>query len=245
MNKVLIPLLLSLLAGLSTLLGGLVIYIKMKKVGEVITLFLSVSLGIMILISIVDLLPLSIPIILNEYGLLFGIIISMLVFLLGYLFVYIIEIKINKNNSNLYKIGIISMISMILHNFPEGIAVFMSAYTNIKLGIRMCISIMLHNIPEGISIAIPLYYSGESRGSVIKKTFISGISEPIGALLSYLFLGRVMNYLILSYILIFVSGLMISLSINTILKEILKYNHYKYIVIGIIFSLVITLLVLF
>ena len=238
--KAIFPLLLSILAGLSTLIGGLVIFIKMKKVGEMITLFLSVSLSLMILISIFDLLPLSVPVIINYYGLYLGIIISILVFLLGYLFIYIIEKKIKKDDS-LYKIGIISMIAIILHNFPEGIAVFMSAYTNIKLGIKMCTTIMLHNIPEGITIAVPLYYSGESRGNVLKMTLISGIVEPVGALLSYLLLSRVINYLILSYILIFVSGLMISLSINSILKEIIKYNHVKYVIIGIIFSLVIAL----
>ncbi len=243
MKNAIIPLLLSLLAGLSTLIGGLFIFIRTNKVGEFITLSLSLSLGIMISISILDLIPMSVPIILNNYGVIYGIIISFLTFLLGYLFIYILEKRIKNNNSNLYKIGIISMISMILHNFPEGIAVFMSAYTNLNLGIKMCAAIMLHNIPEGIAISIPLYYSGESRGSVIKKTLISGISEPIGALLSYIFLSRVINKLFLSFILIFVSGLMISLSINNILKELIKIGITKYIIIGIIISVVIALFI--
>ena len=243
MKNAIIPLLLSLLAGLSTLIGGLFIFIRTNKVGEFITLSLSLSLGIMISISILDLIPMSVPIILNNYGVIYGIIITILTFLLGYLFIYILEKRIKNNNSNLYKIGIISMISMILHNFPEGIAVFMSAYTNLKLGIKMCAAIMLHNIPEGIAISIPLYYSGESRGSVIKKTLISGISEPIGALLSYIFLSRVINKLFLSFILIFVSGLMISLSINNILKELIKIGITKYIIIGLIISVVIALFI--
>lgn len=243
MKNALIPLLLSLIAGLSTLIGGLLIFIKIKKVGEFITFSLSLSLGIMITISILDLLPMSVPIILNNYGLIYGIIITILTFLLGYLFIYILEKKIKTNSSNLYKIGIISMISMMLHNFPEGIAVFMSAYTNINLGIKMCAAIMLHNIPEGIAISIPLYYSGESRGSVIKKTFISGISEPMGALLSYIFLSKVINQLFLSYILIFVSGLMISLSLNNILKELIKNGITKYIVIGLLISIIIALFI--
>ncbi len=244
MKSATIPLLLSLLAGLSTILGCVFIFIKTKKVGEFITLSLSISLGIMIFISIFDLIPMSLPIIIKKYGLYFGIIISFLTFILGYLFIYILEKQIKQNNSNLYKIGIISMISMIMHNFPEGIAVFMSAYTNIKLGLKMCIAIMLHNIPEGIIISVPLYYSGESRGSVIKKTLFSGLSEPIGALLSYLFLNRVINELLLSYILLFVSGLMISLSINNILKELLKNNNIKYIILGIIISIVFALFII-
>ena len=89
MKNALIPLLLSLLAGLSTLIGGLFIFIKTNKVGEFITLSLSLSLGIMISISILDLLPMSVPIILNNYGIIYGIIITILTFLLGYLFIYI------------------------------------------------------------------------------------------------------------------------------------------------------------
>ena len=124
------------------------------------------------------------------------------------------------------------MISLMLHNFPEGIAVFMSSYVNIKVGYKLFLAIILHNIPEGISIAVPLYYSKRSRGLAIKYTFISGIAEPIGALLSCIFLKKYINNIIISFILIFVSGLMFSLSINEIYKEIKKYNLINYSYIG-------------
>ena len=154
------PLLLSLIAGLSTVIGSLLIFIKIKRIGEFITFSLSFSIGIMTLISIFDLIPSSVPIIINKYYYLYGIPICILTFLLGYLSISKINKKIDKSNnkSSLYKIGIVSMISLMLHNFPEGMAVFMGAYTNISIGIKLCIAIMLHNIPEGIAIAVPLYY---------------------------------------------------------------------------------------
>ncbi len=225
------PLLLSLVAGLSTLLGCIFIYIKYKNINKFIVISLSFSISIMILISMFDLMPNSITNLINNYGIYYGLIFIILTFILGYLTIYLITNKI-KSDSSLYRIGILSMISLMLHNFPEGIAVFMSSYVNIKVGYKLFLAIILHNIPEGISIAVPLYYSKRSRGLAIKYTFISGIAEPIGALLSYIFLKKYINNIIISFILIFVSGLMFSLSINEIYKEIKKYNLINYSYIG-------------
>ena len=235
------PLFLSFIAGLSTLLGCVFIYIKYKNIDKFIVISLSFSISIMILISLFDLMPNSVLSIINYYGLYFGLIIILLVFILGYLTIYMITNKI-KSDSSLYKIGILSMISLMIHNFPEGIAVFMSSYVNIRVGYKLFLAIILHNIPEGISIAVPLYYSKRSRGLALKYTFISGIAEPIGAIISYIFLKNYINNLIISFVLIFVSGLMLSLSINEIYKEVKKYNYTNYTYIGYIIGIILFLL---
>ena len=235
------PLFLSLIAGLSTLIGGLLIYLKIQKVNEFITFSLSFSISIMVLISLFDLLPNSVPYLLINYKKIFGIIIVILTFTLGYLTIYLIVAKI-KSSSSLYRIGLLSMISLMLHNFPEGIAVFMSSFVNIKIGFKLFLAIVLHNIPEGISIAVPFYYGGKSREYSLKYTFISGIAEPIGALISYIFLRNYINNLIISFILVFVSGLMLSLSINEIYPEIKKYNLKLYNYLGYIFGIVLFIL---
>ena len=247
MNEIYIPLLLSLIAGISTVIGSLLIFIKIKRIGEFITFSLSFSLGIMFLISMFDLLPSSLPVLLNKYGYFYGIIICILTFMLGYLSIDKINKKIENNNnkSSLYKIGVLSMISLMLHNFPEGIAVFISAYTNISIGIKLCIAIMLHNIPEGIAISIPLYYSGVGKKRTILYTLISGLTEPLGALLAYLLFKNFINNIFLAFVLLFVAGLMISLSINDMLKEAMSYNKTKYIFIGIILSCFVTALAIF
>ena len=237
------PLLLSFLSGLSTILGSLSIFINLKKVGEFITFCLSLSMIIMISISIFELIPESLIVMINKYNYVYGIMISFLVFILGYQTVYFINKKINSNN-NLYKIGIINMLCLILHNFPEGIAIFISAYNNMKIGIKLCTAIILHNIPEGIIISVPLYYSGYSRGKVILYTLFSALAEPFGALLSIIFLKNIVSNSSLSFIFLFVSGLMISLSINDILKEIISYNKKKYMLIGIIVGLILSLIII-
>ena len=246
MNNIYMPLLLSLIAGLSTVIGSLLIFIKIKRIGEFITFSLSFSIGIMTLISIFDLIPSSVPIIINKYYYLYGIPICILTFLLGYLSISKINEKIDKSNnkSSLYRVGIVSMISLILHNFPEGMAVFMGAYTNISIGIKLCIAIMLHNIPEGIAIAVPLYYSGVGKRKTFLYTLFSGLTEPLGALLTYLLFKNYINDIFLSFVLLFVAGLMISLSITDMLKEALSYNKTKYIYIGIISSCFVIVLAL-
>mgnify|MGYP002576657741 FL=1 len=246
MNNIYMSLLLSLIAGLSTVIGSLLIFIKIKRIGEFITFSLSFSIGIMTLISIFDLIPSSVPIIINKYYYLYGIPICILTFLLGYLSISKINKKIDKSNnkSSLYKIGIVSMISLMLHNFPEGMAVFMGAYTNISIGIKLCIAIMLHNIPEGIAIAVPLYYSGVGKRKTFLYTLFSGLTEPLGALLTYLLFKNYINDIFLSFVLLFVAGLMISLSINDMLKEALSYNKTKYIYIGILSSCFVIVLAL-
>ena len=241
----LFPLLLSFIAGISTVLGSLFILFRIRKVGEFVVFSLSFSLGIMTLISIFDLIPSSYPVIINNYGFIYGIIIFILVFLLGYQSVKLINDRIKDNNSSLYKIGILSMISLVLHNFPEGIAVFIGALTNTSIGIKLCIAIMLHNIPEGIAISVPLYYSGVEKKKVFIYTLFSGLSEPLGALLAYFIFKNFINEVFLSVVLVFVSGLMVSLSLNDILSEIKKYNKFKYMIYGLLASIVVFCVTLF
>lgn len=241
------PIILSLIAGLSTVLGSFLVFIKTKKVNEMIVFCLSFSMTIMMIISIFELIPESFIDLTNNYGFVLGTIISILIFLFGYLSISRINSLINtkKESSNLYKIGILSMISLMIHNFPEGIIVFISAYTNIKIGIKMCIAIMLHNIPEGIAISIPLYYSGKGRKNAIKYTLISGLAEPIGAILSYIFLKDYINDTLLSFILMFTGGLMIGLSISEILKEVIKYKKNDYLFVGVICACFLSLILIF
>ena len=241
----LFPLLLSFIAGVSTVLGSFFILFKIKKVGEFVVFSLSFSLGIMTLISFFDLIPSSYPVIINNYGMLYGIIIFVLIFLLGYQSIKLINDRIKDNDSSLYKIGILSMISLVLHNFPEGIAVFIGALSNTSIGIKLCIAIMLHNIPEGIAISVPLYYSGVKKKRVFLYTLLSGLSEPIGALLAYFILKNFINELFLSMVLVFVSGLMISLALNDILKEVKRYNKIKYMIYGLFVSIILFGITLF
>ncbi len=241
------PILISTIAGLSTVLGSLVIFKKWKRenINKFITFCLSLSLIIMIGISITELIPEASYAILTEYKLAKGIIISLLVFTIGILSVYLINKKIEKSSSSdldLYRLGVLSMLALMLHNLPEGIVTFLSSYQDMQLGLKISVAIMLHNIPEGISIAVPIYYATGSKKEAVKKTFISGLAEPLGAILAFLFLRNFITDTMIGLILIFVAGLMITLSIHELLPKALNYHENKYIILGFVVGIILLLL---
>lgn len=150
----------------------------------------------------------------------------------------------NKNISNkkLYRLGLVSMLAIIMHNIPEGVATFLSSSTNMSLGLSLALAISFHNIPEGISIAIPIYFSTKSRLKAFLYTLISGLSEPLGAILAYLFLSNIINNFIMSIILAMIAGIMIHISIYELLTESLSYEKRRltfiFFSIGFIFMLI-------
>lgn len=162
--KEILPFLLCLIAGLSTLLGSLFIFIKGNK-NNIIKCALAFASGVMFSVSIFDLIPESLTMIqgtsknsifLNEtLFIIMGLIIPLFID-------KILPKKLNKQNK-LYKLGIFTMMAIIIHNIPEGIATYISSETNIKLGISITIAIAMHNIPEGISIAMPVYYATKNK----------------------------------------------------------------------------------
>ncbi len=233
----------STIAGLSTLIGAFVIFLKIpnNKINEFITLSLSFSIAIMIGISITDLLPQSLLFIYHKYSMLLSIIITLLSFGMGFIIIYFINYLNNKSYDSLYKLGLLSMIALMLHNFPEGIATFMGSIKSPSLGIKLAIAILLHNIPEGLSIAIPIYYSSKSKKKALFYTFISGIAEPLGAILTYIILNHYITNLMLNITLLLVSSIMITLAIEEMLPKALEYSKNKYIYIGLGIGLIILL----
>lgn len=229
-------LLISTFAGLSTVLGGLVIFFKFKEknINKFITASLAFSLAIMIGISITDLIPESTYILISTYGLNKGIIYSLIFFVIGIILIKYLNKIISKAESknDLYKLGILNMLALILHNFPEGIATFMSSFKDLNLGLKLSIAIAFHNIPEGISIAVPIYYATKSKKEALLKTLLSGIAEPIGALIAYIFLSKYITNSLISIILILVGGIMITLAIEVILPKTKQYNLKKYLYLG-------------
>lgn len=240
-----IALIITTIAGLSTVLGGCIVFFKIKNREKFISFCLSFSLSVMITISVIDLIPASFIELNNSFSLLKSIFITILLFVVGAILVNILDrnIKVSKSkNSNLYKLGILNMIALMLHNFPEGIATFMTSYSDLSIGISLSLAIMMHNIPEGISIAVPLYYSTGKKGRGILYTFISALAEPVGAIVAFLFLKQYINMLTISYVLIIVAGIMITISINELFPEAIKYNESKQIKLGMLLGVVVILI---
>ena len=239
-------LLVSTIAGLSTMLGAFVIFFKCKEqnVHKFITASLAFSLAIMIGISITDLIPESTYILLSSYGIGKGIIFSFIAFSIGIILIKYLHKLMDKTEqaNDLYKLGILNMLALILHNFPEGIATFMSSYKDIELGLKLGLAIAFHNIPEGISIAVPIYYATKSKKNALFKTFLSGIAEPIGAILAYIFLSKYITDTFISMILLLVGGIMITLAIEVIYPKAKKYNLNKYLYLGLFVGTILILI---
>lgn len=232
----------SLLAGLSTMLGVIPIFLKVKDIDKLIVISLSFSSGVLLFISIFDLFPESINLFNFSHEKYVSIMLFIIMFFIG---IYLTKL-INDNSyegNNLYKIGLVSMIAIIMHNIPEGILTFFMTNINQKLGITMGLAIAMHNIPEGITISLPIYYSTNNKLKAIKYTFISSISEPLGAIISSLFFKGSINYTILGLLFSLVSGIMIYISIFELLKESFKYKKVLLLIIsfliGILFSLIV------
>lgn len=199
--------LITTLAGLSTLIGVLPIYIK--KRGELI---LKISLVIasitMIYVSVTDLLPNAITLLKSRFNTEISFVLISVVFIIGAYISKYIDKGTKIENNSLYRVGVITTIGITLHNILEGIATYITSTNNIKLGIKLATAITIHNIPEGLSIALPIYHSTKKRGLALLYTFISGFSEFIGALLSYLFLSNLINDTILALLYGMIAGIM-------------------------------------
>ena len=216
------PFLITLLASFTTLIGVIPIFIKFKNIYRIINISISFAAGVMITVSILDLIPESIKMIDINF---INVIFMLISINLGFIVSAFINNKIKIENS-LYRVGVITILAIIAHNIPEGIATYLASSKDIKLGITLAVSIALHNIPEGIGIAIPIYYSTKSKKRAVIYTLLAGVSELIGA-----FIGIFIN-IDITYLLPFIAGIMIYIAIFDLIPTALRYKNYIYTIIG-------------
>lgn len=219
--------LLSSIAGLSTVIGAFIIFISKKRTLNFLIGGISFASGVMFFLSIFDLIPESIFFLNNTYKLLPTILIGLISLSFGVCLSIIID-KIFPSTFDekaLYKLGLITMVGIMIHNIPEGIATFITTNEDFKLGLSITIAITMHNIPEGISIALPIYYYTKSKKKAFLYTFICAISEPIGAVIAYLFLKP--SFTILGIIYAIIAGIMIHISMYELFPSAIKYKRYR------------------
>ncbi len=244
MNKIIFSFLITFLAGISTIIGIIPCYLKEKYKNNTISLSLAFSSGVMLCISFSSLIPEAT----NLLGKIFNTIPLFLIcgifIISGILFSALIDKKIEERftKNKLYKLGIISVIVLMLHNIPEGITTFISTSTNVKLGLSLSLAIALHNIPEGISIAVPIYYATKNKKKAFLYTIISGFSEFFGAIIAYLFIAKYVNNFILGMILAMTAGIMIHISIYELLPNSINYKKKKLTVVGFLLGIIVMLM---
>ena len=199
MENIVFSFLMTTLAGFSTLLGIIPCYLN-KTRESIISKSLAFSAGVMLMISLSSLIPESVSLLSLKYSYIFIFIIVFIFVVLGILFSSFIDQKIEERftSNKLYKLGLISIIAL-----------------------------CLHNIPEGISIAVPIYFATGSHKRSFWYTLLSGFSELLGAVLAYLFIARYVNNFILSLILGVTAGIMIHISAYELLPNSLAYKKRK------------------
>ncbi len=145
----------------------------------------------------------------------------------------------------LHRAGFVVAISLALHNFPEGIATFTSALTGLDIAIPITIAIAIHNIPEGIAVSVPIYHATGNKKKAFWYSFLSGLAEPVGALVAYFFLMSYWSTALNGVILAAVSGIMIFISLDELLPSAEKYGEHHISITGVVTGMVVMGLSLF
>ena len=130
------------------------------------------------------------------------------------------------DNKKLLRMGMFSALAIAIHNFPEGLATFMGALTDPTLGISIAVAIAIHNIPEGIAVAVPIYYATRNRKKAFWLSFLSGLAEPVGALLGFFILRNVFNDSMFGVIFAGVAGIMVYISLDELLPTAEEYGEH-------------------
>ena len=223
----------SLFAGLSTTIGAIAVFIMKKPSARFIGLSMGFSAGVMIGVSIFEMLPNA----LEKLGILVG----GISFLLGMVSVALLdfivpheymkeqpyiddeeeEVEIDEKNGRLLRTGSLLALGIAIHNFPEGFVTMTGSLQSLELGLLLAVAIAFHNIPEGLSVAIPIYTVSGNKKKAFTLSFLSGLAEPIGAIIAVvvLFTLGTVNPDIIELSLAFVAGIMMFISIDELLPS--------------------------
>ncbi len=219
---------LTLLAGLSTVAGVLIIN-KNNITDEFLCKILGFSAGVMLFVSLIEIFQKGLFNLTIYMGDRSGYLATLIIFFLGILFIMLIDkfipnsIEVEKEK-DLLKLGIVSAVALSIHNFPEGLVTFISALYDKNLGFSIALAIAIHNIPEGIIVAIPIYMATKRKKVAFLITLISGLSEPLGALIGFIVFKNIFNEFIFGAIFSFVSGIMVYIVINELLPTAFTYG---------------------
>lgn len=134
----------------------------------------------------------------------------------------------------LHRMGIMTAVAIALHNFPEGLATFMAALADPHLGVAIAIAVAIHNIPEGIAVSIPIYYATGSRKKAFIYSFLSGVAEPLGALVGFGLLFFFFNELLFGLVFASVAGIMVFISLDELLPAAREYGEHHLSIYGVV-----------
>jgi ZIP family zinc transporter len=253
-NRVWFAFLLTLVAGLGTGIGSSLAFFARRTNTRFLSTALGFSAGVMIYVSFVEILAnarASLSIGLGARG---GAWASVIAFFAGIFVTGIIDRLVpdyenpheslsvedmnageeERRKRQLMRMGMMSAIAITIHNFPEGLATFASALTDTRLGVSIAIAIGIHNIPEGIAVAVPVFYATNNRKKAFLYSFLSGLSEPVGAAAGYFLLMRYFGEMARGLVFAVVAGIMVFISLDELLPTARKYGEHHLAAYGLI-----------
>jgi ZIP family zinc transporter len=266
-------LLLALLAGLSTGIGSVIAYFIRKPKDWQLSLILGFSAGVMVYISFAELLHAAIDnvgFVTANLGFFVGIAFIAIVDILvphEYKNERVgnsrsLSVSQNKTGqgsdvqptasltveqrSNLRRAGMLIALGIAIHNFPEGLAVFSSAVTgSLHFGLLVAIAIALHNIPEGISVSVPISEATGNRRRAFVYSFLSGLAEPVGAIIGYAILFPFLTPTLVYSLLAFSAGIMVYISLDEILPTAHLYGKQHFVILGVLAGMLVMAISIF
>jgi len=247
---------LTVFAGLSTGIGSALAFFTNKTNTKFLSYALGFSAGVMIYVSMIEIFPKANDALSAELGVKLGSWLTALAFFLGIGFIALIDHFVpsvenpheihtveemdgrsEEHKAKLMRMGTFTALAIAIHNFPEGLATFTAAVSDPKLGIPIAIAI--HNIPEGIAVSVPIFYATGSRMKAFKWSFLSGLSEPVGALVGYLLLQQFFNDVMFGMIFAGVAGIMVYISLDELLPSPREYGEHHISIYGLVSGMIV------
>lgn len=242
-----LALLMTLFAGLATVVGGCFTFFIKRTNIRALSIGLGFSAGVMIYLSFTEILKNSNELLIKFFpnnsqwlvffGFMFGLVVAVLI---DYFIPDHIEDDLfgpqescTHQHHKIRRAGLLTAIAICIHNFPEGMATFFVSSQNLTLGFTVAVAIAIHNIPEGIAVALPIYHATGKKRLAIWYTFLSGISEPVGAIIALVALHYFLPQAAIGFLFASVAGIMVYISFDTILPLSRDYGDGHYSVFGI------------
>lgn len=250
-STVLFAFMLTLFAGLSTGVGSAIAFFAKRTNTKFLTVSLGFSAGVMIYIAFVEIFIKGREVLTEAMGMRQGWWVAVLAFFGGIALIAIIDRLIpshenphearkleggeeEEKSGKLLRMGSMTALAIGIHNFPEGLATFTSALADPKIGIAIAVAVAIHNIPEGIAVSVPIYYATGSKRKAFKLSFLSGLAEPVGALVGYLLLLPLMTDTLMGILFAFVAGIMVFISLDELLPAAEKYGEHHLSIYGLV-----------
>jgi ZIP family zinc transporter len=255
MNNVLLAFLLTFIAGISTGIGSIIALFSKRENTKFLAISLGFSAGVMIYVSMVELFAEAKFSLSISFGEKTGTLMTFVAFICGMILIGLIDRfvpedknphevqglsagKMNGNIKNggkkLMRTGLLTALAVGIHNFPEGLATFVSALQSPSVAIPIVVAIAIHNIPEGIAVSVPIYYATGNKKKAFWWSFASGLSEPVGALIGYLILMPFMSETVYGIFFAVVAGIMVFISIDELLPSARAYGEHHLSIYGMV-----------